>query len=122
MALFSLARPGPKTPRAPRDYRAYAIGDIHGRLDLLERLLGDIERDIADRAPRQTLLVFLGDLIDRGPSSNQVVELLRTYRRPGVRPVFLAGNHEEVLLRLLNGEEDILSSWLRFGGAECLKS
>ncbi len=77
---------------------------------------------MAGRLPRKTLLIFLGDLIDRGPESNEVVERLRTYRRPNVRTVFLAGNHEEVLLRLLNGERGILASWLRFGGAECLKS
>lgn len=122
MTFFSLPRPAKTAPRAPRGYRAYAVGDIHGRLDLLERLLEDIERDMADRSSRKTLLIFLGDLIDRGPSSNEVVERLRTYRRPNVRMVFLAGNHEEVLLRLLGGEEGILASWLRFGGAECLKS
>lgn len=122
MGYFSLARPAGQGPRAPRGYRAYAIGDVHGRLDLLEQLLSDIGRDMAGRSPRKTLLIFLGDLIDRGPQSNEVVERLRTYRRPNVRTVFLAGNHEEVLMRLLSGEQGILASWLRFGGAECLKS
>ncbi len=122
MALFDRARPARQGPRAPRGYRAYAIGDVHGRLDLLDRLLDDIERDIRKRPPRKNLLIFLGDLIDRGPDSKAVVERLRTYSRPRVRTVFLAGNHEEVLLRLLGGEQGILASWLRFGGAECLKS
>lgn len=120
--MFSLVRPGVKEPRTPRGYRAYAVGDIHGRLDLLELLLAEIERDMAGRTPRKTLLIFLGDLIDRGPHSREVVELLRTYRRAGVRSVFIAGNHEEVLLRLLTGERGILQSWLTFGGAECLES
>lgn len=120
--MFTLVRPTVKAHRAPRGFRAYAVGDIHGRLDLLELLLADIERDMARRAPRKTLLIFLGDLIDRGPHSREVVERLRTYSRPNVRTVFLAGNHEEVLLRLLNGERGILESWLTFGGAECLKS
>ena len=48
--------------------------------------------------------MFVGDLIDRGPHSAQVIERLRTYRKPGVRPVFLLGNHEEVLLRILGGD------------------
>lgn len=109
-------------PAGARGYRAYVVGDIHGRLDLLERLLGDIEREIAARPPRKTLLVFLGDLIDRGPSSAQVVERLRCYRRAGVRTVFLLGNHEEVLLRILAGDTSLIPSWLRFGGAECLRS
>ena len=109
-------------PRTPRGYRAYAIGDVHGRLDLLELLLEVIERDIEDRPPRKTLLIFLGDLIDRGPDSKGVIERLRTFHHPRMKPYFLAGNHEEVLLRILAGERGVLSSWLQFGGAECLKS
>ena len=70
----------------------------------------------------KTLLVFLGDLIDRGPSSAQVIDRLRSYKADGVRTVFLLGNHEEVLLRILNGDASLIPSWLRFGGAECLKS
>ncbi len=112
----------PPRARTPRGHRAYAVGDIHGRLDLLDRILEVIEKD-ADRKPaRKTLLVFLGDLIDRGPDSRGVVERLRTYRHARIKPYFLAGNHEEVLLRLLAGERGILASWLQFGGAECLAS
>jgi serine/threonine protein phosphatase 1 len=51
-----------------------------------------------------------------------VVERLRTYQHAGVTPVFLLGNHEEVLLRILDGDHAPVSSWLRFGGAECLRS
>jgi serine/threonine protein phosphatase 1 len=109
-------------PEGPRDQRAYVIGDIHGRLDLLDQLLADIHRDIAERPVRKALLVFLGDLIDRGPSSAQVVERLRTYQRDGVRPIFVIGNHEEVLLRILDGEIGLVPSWLRYGGSECLES
>jgi Calcineurin-like phosphoesterase len=109
-------------PRTPRGYRAYAVGDAHGRLDLLERLLTAIEQDLDARPTRKTLLIFLGDLIDRGPESRGVVERLRTFRHDKMRPYFLAGNHEEVLLRLLAGERGILDSWLKYGGAECLRS
>ncbi len=109
-------------PRAPDGRRAYAVGDIHGRLDLLDRLLADIQRDNDDRGPSRTLLVFLGDLIDRGPSSCQVVERLCTYSHPGIETAFIAGNHEEVLLRLLAGERGLLRHWLNFGGAECVRS
>lgn len=108
--------------RTPRGYRAYAVGDIHGRLDLLEDMLGNVEADLAMRKPRRALLLFLGDLIDRGPASCQVIERLRTYSHPDLRTVFLMGNHEEVLLRILAGERGILDSWLRFGGAQCLES
>lgn len=109
-------------PQAPRGYRAYAVGDIHGRLDLLDHLLAMIEQDSERNPASKSLLVFLGDLIDRGPDSQGVVERLRTYRHIRLQPHFLAGNHEEVLLRLLAGERGILDSWLKYGGAECLRS
>lgn len=106
----------------PRGHRAYAIGDVHGRLDLLDELLGRIEADNGSRPKAKTTIVFLGDLVDRGPSSAQVVERLRQYRPDFARTVFLMGNHEEVLLRLLAGESSLLSSWMMFGGAECARS
>jgi serine/threonine protein phosphatase 1 len=109
-------------PEGPRDQRAYVIGDIHGRLDLLDQLLADIHRDIAARPVRKVLLVSLGDLIDRGPSSAQVVERLRTYRRDGVRPIFVIGNHEEVLLRIVKGDAELIAKWRMFGGSETLQS
>jgi serine/threonine protein phosphatase 1 len=109
-------------PTGAAGYRAYAVGDVHGRLDLLEDLLAKIHAELQHRPARKTLLVFMGDLIDRGPSSAQVIERLRTYRRPGIEPVFLLGNHEEVLLRILNGDAELIAKWRRFGGAECLQS
>jgi serine/threonine protein phosphatase 1 len=103
--------------------RAYAVGDIHGRLDLLNLLLEKIEADIASRPPARNFIVFLGDYIDRGPDSAGVIERLRTYAPANARPIFLAGNHEEVLMRILaGGGENILPSWLKFGGAECAQS
>jgi serine/threonine protein phosphatase 1 len=113
---------GAKAPRGKEGARAYAIGDIHGRLDLLNLLLGKIEADIASRPPRRNFVIFLGDLIDRGPDSAGVVERLRTWQPENTRSVFLAGNHEEVLLRILGGESKVLPSWLKFGGAECAQS
>lgn len=109
-------------PRTPRGRRAYAIGDVHGRLDLLDRLLSQIEQDVDRRPSRKNALVFLGDLIDRGPDSRGVVERLRNYRHDRLKPYFLGGNHEEVLLRLLTGERGIITSWLKYGGAQCLAS
>jgi serine/threonine protein phosphatase 1 len=108
--------------RGTSEQRAYAIGDIHGRLDLLDDILDRIEADNASRADANVTLVFLGDLIDRGPQSAQVIERLRRYRPSFAKTVFLMGNHEEVLLRILAGEIDILEDWLRFGGAECARS
>ncbi|MEA3002003.1 MAG: serine/threonine protein phosphatase 1 [Sphingomonadales bacterium] len=109
-------------PRGKAGARAYAIGDVHGRLDLLDALLRRVEEDIAGRRPKKTYIVFLGDLIDRGPDSAGVVERLRTWRPRHGRPIFLGGNHEEVLLRILGGDATILPDWLKFGGAECARS
>lgn len=109
-------------PTGARGYRAYVVGDVHGRLDLLEDLLAKVHAELQHHPARKTLLVFVGDLIDRGPSSAQVIERLRTYRRPGIQTVFLLGNHEEVLLRIIGGESELITKWRWFGGSECLQS
>jgi serine/threonine protein phosphatase 1 len=113
---------GGGTPRGTPGARAYAVGDIHGRLDLLDEMLGRIEADAAARPARKTWAIFLGDLIDRGPDSAGVIERLRTWRPEHIRPVFLAGNHEEVFLTILGGDPRFLANWLKFGGAECAAS
>ena len=120
MLKFATARD--RGPAGARHHRAYVVGDIHGRLDLLEELLEAIAKDLHRRPARKVLLVFVGDLIDRGPASAQVVERLRTYHQRHVRPVFLLGNHEEVLLRILRGDAALIKDWCRFGGTECLAS
>lgn len=122
--LFSsLGKPAQK-PRAsvPAGERVYAIGDIHGRLDLLDALLDSIRSDSARRDPAETSLIFLGDLIDRGPSSAQVVERLLQLgnAQPGTR--FLLGNHEEVFLTALSGDEKGLRFFTKIGGRETLLS
>lgn len=109
-------------PSGPRGHRAYVVGDVHGRLDLLDRLLEMIEADLAGRPARKASLIFVGDLIDRGAHSAQVVERLRTYRHPLIRPLFILGNHEEVLLRILEGESALIQKWCWFGGRECIAS
>ena len=115
--------PSPKRlAEGAKNYRAYVVGDVHGRLDLLDELLDKVHDDL-DRSPvKNAVLVFVGDLIDRGPQSAGVIERLRTYRRPGVKPIFLLGNHEEVMLRILDGDGSHIAQWLKFGGAQCLAS
>jgi len=125
MKAFRRFLAGPATtgePVLPDGYRLYAIGDVHGRDDLLAELLARIETDSSKRRAARCIIVFLGDLIDRGPASAAVIERLRTYRPEGTRLVFLAGNHEEVLLRILDGDRELVPDWLRFGGAECIRS
>lgn len=120
--MFGFLRPEIRRPVGAKGYRAYVIGDIHGRLDLLEDLLAKIHAELQRNPSARTLLVFVGDLVDRGPASAQVMERLRTYRREGIETVFILGNHEEVLLRILKGEAAFVPSWLQFGGRECLES
>ncbi len=110
-------------PSGPPGKRAYAIGDVHGCDDLLDGLLDLIAAD-EDRLPpcADTYIVFLGDLIDRGPHSAQVIERLRTTDWDHVKPVFLMGNHEEMLLRVLGDEPDIVHDWLYYGGYQCAQS
>ncbi len=110
------------SPSGPKRHRAYVIGDVHGCLDLLDRLLARIEAEIESDPQARITIVFLGDVVDRGPSSAQVVERLRTLAIPGAEVFFVMGNHEEVMLKVIAGETDLLQSWLRFGGAETLRS
>jgi serine/threonine protein phosphatase 1 len=101
--------------------RVYAVGDIHGRRDLLDRLLAMIGEDDSRRAPAKTQLIFLGDLVDRGPDSRGVVERLLALREE--RPIrLLMGNHEEVFLRALAGDMKALRFLIRIGGRETLLS
>jgi serine/threonine protein phosphatase 1 len=120
--MFNFLSSKKQQPEGARGHRAYVIGDVHGRLDLLDALLSKIHAELERRPARKTLLVFVGDLIDRGPNSAQVIERLRAYRHAGVRTVFLLGNHEEVLLRILAGETGLITKWRWFGGAQCLES
>jgi serine/threonine protein phosphatase 1 len=106
----------------PAGRRLYAVGDVHGRLDLLDALLAAIARDDAGRQPRATTLIFLGDLVDRGPDSRGVVERLLALS-DGPTPIrFLMGNHEQVFLRALEGDVRALRFLIRIGGRETLLS
>lgn len=115
-------KPGADPPSGPSGVRAYAIGDVHGRLDLLWALLDQIEADGRARPCGRKFIVFLGDLIDRGPDSRGVLSLLRQIRATLPNPVFIMGNHEEMLLRVIGGDTTRLWDWLSFGGYEFAES
>lgn len=112
-----------RQPRTARGTRIYAIGDVHGRMDLLKDLLGKIGRhwEAADVRPRCTELVFLGDIIDRGTDSAGCLRLVhRLTRYPNVR--LLKGNHEDLLLHSLAGNGVAQEVWLSNGGDSALAS
>lgn len=114
-----LKSPAPPSSRAPDGVRIVAVGDIHGRLDLLDRLIAAIDaepaRDVAVR------LVFLGDYIDRGPDSAGVVGRLAALKAARPDSVFLKGNHEAAMLDFLAHPEEG-KAWLDWGGMETLES
>lgn len=121
-ALRNLFRPeaSPADARIPQGERIYAIGDVHGRLDLLAALAGAIERDDRKKGDARTTIILLGDLIDRGPDSAGVLDFARRWQQ--ARPVrILCGNHEEMLLESLNKVE-VLRHFLRHGGRETILS
>jgi serine/threonine protein phosphatase 1 len=105
----------------PAGTRAYAVGDVHGCLDDLKVLLDRIEEH-ARGTEMQTHLVFLGDLVDRGPNSAGVLGWLTSHQLPCQSHHFLMGNHEEAMLAVWNGDTSVISNWLRYGGRETLLS
>lgn len=107
-------------PGLPAGQRVYAIGDIHGRLDLFEALVAAIDADDSAGAPADSTVILLGDLVDRGPESAGVIALSRAWRqRRCVR--ILAGNHEEMFLRSFHSPE-VFRHFLRHGGRETVLS
>ncbi len=116
----------PAPASLPPDQRVYAVGDIHGCLDRLRALHAAIAADLADRPVPSATLIHLGDLIDRGPDSAQVVALLATAPPlPGItQTLTLRGNHEALLLAALEDPEkgDAARLWMVNGGADALLS
>lgn len=99
--------------------RIYCIGDIHGRADLLAHVQNRIAADLKQRPNPENLIVCLGDYIDRGPHSAQVLDLLS---QPAPARLFtLRGNHESMMLAFLS-DARALDMWRRFGGIETLVS
>ena len=106
----------------PAGQRVYAIGDIHGRLDLLDQLLAEVRADDDSRGAAETMLLFLGDLVDRGPDSSGVIRRLMELRESGTKCRFLLGNHDEVFLKAARGEARAMRFLTRIGGKETILS
>lgn len=100
---------------------AYAIGDVHGRADLLERLLELVKLDVAKGGFSQGYIVFLGDYIDRGFQSKKVLDLILDQNWGDIKTVFLLGNHEQTMLDFLRSP-DVGMQWAEYGGLETLNS
>ena len=112
------------TARVPDGARVYAIGDIHGRKDLLLDLVARIDADDAARGDAATQIIFLGDLVDRGPDSAGVIEAaMRLKAERGDQIRFLLGNHEEIFIEACRKREPkLLRFFLKIGGDATLQS
>ena len=107
----------------PEGHRIYAIGDVHGRFDLLVGLIERIKLDNRARGRAETHIIMLGDLIDRGPQSAHVIEYLRSQQGGFASFHFVCGNHEEAMLDSLAADATSeQTGWLGYGGHETMLS
>lgn len=106
--------------RVPDGVRVYVVGDVHGRADLLTHVFARIDADQAARPVEHAITVFLGDYVDRGLRSREVIDQL-IERQLNRRVVTLRGNHDDSMLRALH-DMDVALRWLSAGGRETLHS
>jgi serine/threonine protein phosphatase 1 len=107
---------------SPHHERIYAIGDVHGCLGMMQALVAQIRADAIRRSVHRPKLILLGDLIDRGPDSCGVLAFVSSeaFQRE-FDVTFIRGNHEQILLDLLD-EPDGVGEWFQRGGAEVVES
>ena len=119
--LFNTGQRTPASPVVPHGLRVYAIGDVHGRFDLLAELAEKIRADLADNPPKKSVEIYLGDYVDRGPDSRSVIEWLGSQTRICDERICLKGNHEEIFLQFIT-DPGIAEYWRDLGGFETLYS
>jgi len=108
------------TSQTPPDTVIYAIGDIHGRLDLLAKIHDRIAVDARLRSAQSKLVVYLGDYVSRGEDSRRVVDRVLEWLPEGFERITLKGNHEDLLLRFLDGDLDAGRHWFDYDGLDTL--
>jgi serine/threonine protein phosphatase 1 len=118
---FWKSRPPSLAHALPAGLRVYAVGDVHGRYDCLQRIEDRIARHEATLPAADTLVIFLGDYIDRGPQSREVLERLTQGQFAGHATRFVLGNHEDAMLGFLD-DPTAHVDWLNFGGVATLAS
>jgi serine/threonine protein phosphatase 1 len=107
--------------RLPAGLRVYAVGDLHGRFDLLEALYSKLRDDLAAAPPERSVEIFIGDYVDRGPRSREVVAWLAASEPACDERICLMGNHEDLLIGAL-ADTAGMEPWLMNGGVETLLS
>lgn len=112
--------PLPSPARLPKGKRVYAVGDIHGRADLLEKMLRLIDADhLGYRG--ESHIILLGDYVDRGPNSKDVLDILSKGSWKNRRLECLRGNHEDIVLRFFR-DHSVAPGWFHYGGLQTLRS
>lgn len=123
LSKFGLSGSAPDLSGIWVDRPTYAVGDIHGRADLLDTMIEQIGKDAAGHGDPHPRVVFLGDYVDRGDQSCQVLERLQGLaRETGWETHFLRGNHEVMVQEFLTTPEAAAPRWFRNGGLETLLS
>jgi serine/threonine protein phosphatase 1 len=117
--VFAVSPDSEFRPKLPPGQRIYAIGDIHGRADLLEKMFHLIESDMQGYKG-ESLIIFVGDYVDRGPNSCEVLDLLSNYRG-STRMLCLRGNHEDIVIRFFQ-DHSVAPGWFHYGGLQTLRS
>ena len=112
---------GGAPPSVPPGTRVYAVGDVHGEIGALVRLVAMVREDAAGAPAERRVLVFLGDYVDRGLGSRQVIDFLLDDPAPGFETVFLKGNHDAAVLAFLE-DAAVGPDWLGVGGQATLLS
>ncbi|WP_156840045.1 metallophosphoesterase family protein [Novosphingobium aquimarinum] len=112
---------GRRSPTVPDGERVYAIGDVHGCADELATLLDMITKDHEARGPAKLTVIFLGDLVNRGPDSARAVRLVRDLLASGTGRL-IKGNHEEIFVSAARGHRQAVRTLLRNGGRATLTS
>lgn len=108
-------------PKSPAGSVVYAVGDIHGRLDLLQKIQDEILADAARSKAARKVVIYLGDYVDRGKESKGVIEHLINYPLYGFESIFLKGNHEHAMQNFLD-DPKLSEIWLFWGGEATLYS
>lgn len=112
----------PTPPQTAWGERIYAIGDMHGHLDLLSELMTLIQLDTRGRKRRRTRLIILGNFIDRGPNAAEITQWLYRIALKTKRIVVLRGEREQIMAQALRGNLEVLDEWIPIGGASTLAS
>jgi serine/threonine protein phosphatase 1 len=119
--FFWRRKPALVRPSVPKGLRLYAVGDIHGRLDLLDRLHARILDDLKTTREARARIIYLGDYVDRGPDSAAVIDRLLERPLGDVETVCLKGNHEAMMLDFL-ARPEIGAKWFAIGAAATVAS